>query len=99
VNPMAIIQQAHDLLHKGDVAGAHEALHCGINGKPLDGSLPDADAAGLLTFSIAFTELCRKHQVPAAFVLMVPHDEGASIQVGGATSVVNWLKSVTRGLV
>ncbi len=96
---MATIQTAHDLLHKGDVAGAHEALHCGINEKPLDGSLPDADAAGMLAFSMNFTELCRRHRVPAAFVAMAPDSKGmVSAQVGGSSTVVNWLKQSLRTL-
>jgi hypothetical protein len=91
--PMAIIQQAHDLLHKGDVAGAHEALHCGINEKPLDGALPDADAAGMLAFSMSFTELCRRHRVPAAFIAFATTGkDDISVQVGGSTPVVSWLK-------
>ena len=88
----AAIHKAHDALHTfestgaiDDLTAAHEALHCGINEGPLDGRLGDADAAGQLAFSHAFTALCREHRVAACFVSMVPTKDGTmqSLQIGG----------------
>lgn len=91
---MAVIHKAHDLLHQGDIEGAHEALHCGVNRQPLKREDAATGPAALLAFSVAFSALCREHKVAAAFLAIMPRPgQGEdSLQVGGAVSVVEWIK-------
>lgn len=75
--------QAHDLLHKGDVAGAHEVLHKMLG---LDNEAPTAKPIGQRSaFDMAFITACRKNGVRAAYVLIdeVGGDGRARLLSGG----------------
>ena len=66
------IYQAHDQLHKGDAAAAHETLHAAIG---IDNAQRHAEASSfvdLRQFEHAFRTASRKNNVKAAYVSVKP---------------------------
>lgn len=81
------INTAHDHLHAGRVSEAHEALHCGIEGKTTEPvNITAEDSAKVQRFIHRFNEFCVSEGVPACVIVLLPSKtlQGAvSIQLGG----------------
>lgn len=90
------VMQAHDRLHKGDVAAAHELLHKALG---VENEAPDtAPLAHRLGFDAAFRTACRKNGVRAAYVLIDSHSEkGARIIAGGDAALCALLNRMLPG--
>jgi hypothetical protein len=93
-----LILQAHDLLHKGDVKGAHEALHKALG---VDNDAPEASApmAHRMGFDSAFRTACRKNGVRAMYVLVDSQDAtgNARILSGGDAELCQFVDGAMRG--
>lgn len=88
-----LIAQAHDQLHKGAVGMAHELLHKAMG---LDNSvtpeLPAQPLAHAIGFNAAFVDLCKLHQVKAAYLMVDSiDDQGRARLIGGGDQDVDAL--------
>ena len=73
-NPIEILAQVHDLLHKAKISEAHELLHKAM-GVDNDIKLPSAPIAHRFDFDQAFRTACRKNGVSAMYVLIDTVDQ------------------------
>lgn len=82
---LELVAQAHDQLHKSNVASCHELLHKAMG---LDNSvgalLPSGPLAHSIEFNRGFVELCRLHNVKAAYIMADTTDaKGRTRLIGG----------------
>lgn len=92
-----ILREVHDLLHKGDHAGAHELCHraFGIDGTELQPDRPSFYG----DFERAFLTAVRKHNVPAAYVIFAPEENNPQmvrVIVGGNVYALNILEPALK---
>lgn len=88
--------QAHDALHKDDVEACHTALHAALG--LADEDLLVAPLAGHAPFDREFLDLCRKHNVRAAYVSVggFVEGKGARLISGGDAELVAFLDGKVR---
>lgn len=90
--------QAHDRLHKDDVAGCHDLLHYALGVDDDAGTVePLSQRTG---WDKAFRDLCRRFDVKASFVLVdsVDETEGVSrLLSGGDSELCGLIDTALRG--
>lgn len=93
-----LILQAHDLLHKGDVSGAHEVLHK-LLGVDNDAPVNHRPIAHRMDFDQAFRTARRKNGVTAMYVLADTTNADGSTRVisGGNADLCRYFGSRMRG--
>lgn len=89
-----ILLQAHNMLHQGDVAAAHELLHKAL-GVDNDASV-GAPIGHRRGFDQAFITACRKNNVRAAYVLIDTQDANgmARLLSGGDADLSQLLREL-----
>lgn len=97
----AAVATIHDLLHRGDVDGAHQACECAMSGGSVSQpSLSVASTAGLQDFAHQFNELAGRMGKMAAAVLVVPvqgDPTRASVQLCGHVETCRMVETALRG--
>lgn len=86
-----LVMAAHDALHKGDTAAAHELLHKALgvdNDAEMNRQIKGL--AHIAGFDHAFITACRKHSVRAAYVLIDPvhSTNGRARMISGGDAVI-----------
>ncbi len=90
---------AHDHIHKQEFDKAHEALHCGLNGKaPASEAISLQLGPRLQQFSVDFNSLCLRYDISSAFLTLAPMKQPdgkirVSIQMGGAVDLIKMMQS------
>lgn len=97
----AAVATIHDLLHRGDVDGAHEACECAMSGDAVSQpSLSVTATAGLQDFAHQFNELAKRTGKMAAAVVIVPiqgDSTRASVQLCGHVETCRVVETALRG--
>lgn len=85
----AAVGAIHDLLHRGDVDGAHKACECAMDGDTVSQpSISAGETANLHAFAAEFNQLCNKHRCASAAVTLIPIGANkASVQLCGNVDV------------
>ncbi len=97
---LELVAQAHDQLHKGAAGVAHELLHKALG---LDNSvgaqLPSDPLAHRIEFNAAFVELCRLHNVKAAYLAADTVDAQGRTRLlaGGDQDIDAFLMKLLKG--
>lgn len=97
---LELVAQAHDQLHKSNVASCHELLHKAMG---LDNSvgalLPSDPLAHGIEFNKGFVELCRLHNVKAAYIMAdTTYAQGRTRLIGGGDQDIDaFLTRLLRG--
>lgn len=95
--------QAHDRLHKDDIAGCHDLLHyaLGVDDDATEGARNSVEPLSQRTgWDKAFRDLCRRFDVKASFVLVdsVDEAEGTSrLLSGGDGELCGLIDTALRG--
>lgn len=97
----AAVATIHDLLHRGDVNGAHEACECAMQGGQVSQpSLSVGDTATVQDFAAAFNELAQRLGVRACAISAVPvvgDPRRVSLQLCGDVDVCRVVEQTMRG--
>lgn len=97
---LELVAQAHDQLHKGAVGVAHELLHkaMGVDNS-VTPALPAQPMAHAIGFNAAFVDLCKLHQVKAAYLMADSTDaQGRTRLLGGGDQDLDaFLMRLMRG--
>ena len=93
----AHLAAAHNALHRGDEAAAHESLHHALHGNEPN-EVGRRLATGL-AFDEGFRRLCVEHGVNAMFVRLDELDEarrGARLSTGGSADLCRIIDPILR---
>lgn len=89
---------AHDHIHKQEFDKAHEALHCGLNGKAPESKSISLDLGPRIQqFSEDFNAMCLRYAIKSAFLTLAPmrQEDGkvrVSVQMGGSIDLIKMMQ-------
>jgi hypothetical protein len=91
----------HDLLHRGDVDGAHQACECAMTGGSVSQpSVGVRESASLQDFAARFNALAQQEALAACAVVAIPIDRATgkvSLQLCGNVDVCRVVEELIRG--